>query len=99
MLLFNLKEPNSKAQLEMMFKSRENKNLNLYRADGQNQLLEVGLGDGLRSGEDQLDDAVGGGVGTSAEHLQVQASEAHRLKSLNKVPRLLPNWQCFGRDR
>ena len=75
--------------------TREHGNFNLYRADGKIDLLEVGLADGLGGGEDQSDDAVGGGVGASAEHLQLQAAETHRLEGLGKVSRLFPDRQCF----
>ena len=75
--------------------TREHGNFNLYRADGEIDLLEVGLADGLGGGEDQSDDAVGGGVGAGAEHLQLQAAETHRLEGLVKVSRLFPDRQCF----
>ena len=71
--------------------TREHGNFNLYRADGEIDLLEVGLADGLGGGEDQSDDAVGGGVGAGAEHLQLQAAETHRLEGLGKVSELFPD--------
>ena len=33
----------------------------------------------------------GGGVGAGAEHLQLQAAEAHRLEGLGKVSGLFPH--------